>query len=194
MGGTFNPIHNGHLILAQKAYEQFTLDEVLFMPCGVPYMKSSQKVEDGQTRAQMTALAIRDIPYFKMSTMEIDQQGNTYTYRTLECLKKEHPDIEYYFILGADSLFHITSWLFPERILASCHILAAVRNGKTTKDMLEQIRILQHEYDAQIDLLNTECMDISSSGIRHKIAAGLSVEEDIPDSVRKYIEKRGLYR
>ena len=194
MGGTFNPIHNGHLMLAEEALRQVPLDEILFMPSGNSYMKADQKVESGKTRADMTALAIQDNPSFKLSTMELEREGNTYTYQTLERLRKENPDTEYYFIMGADSLFQMTQWVFPERIFANCCILAAVRNNKTTADMVEQIRLLKQEYGADIRLLQISRMDISSSAVRRKVAEGESIEEDVPESVRIYIEKRGLYR
>ncbi len=194
MGGTFNPIHNGHLMLAKQAFEQYALDEVLFIPCGVPYMKAGQNVEPGQIRAQMTALAIRDIPGFSLSAIEIERQGNTYTYETLERLASDNPNTEYYFIVGADSLFHMAKWVFPERIFANCIILAAVRDGKTTADMEGQIQILQKEYGADIHLLQIDCMNISSSDIRQKIAAGESIREKVPEQVRQYIERKGLYR
>ena len=193
MGGTFNPIHNGHLTLARKAREQFALDEVLFMPCGEPYMKASQKIESGETRAAMTALAIQNDPYFFLSTVEIEHSGNTYTYETLEYLRKKNPDTEYYFIMGADNLFQITHWAIPERIFANCRILAAVRDDKTVQDMERQIQLLHQKYHAVIYLLKTDCMDISSSDIRRKTAAGESIDEYVPASVRSYIAEKGLY-
>ena len=194
MGGTFNPIHNGHLMLAEEAFKQFSLDEVLFMPCGNAYMKADQKIESGETRAEMTALAIQDNPYFALSTMEIERQGETYTYQTLECLRSENPNTEYYFIVGADSLFYMSKWVHPEKIFSNCCILAAIRDDKSTEDMEEQISLLKREYDADVHLIKTSPMDISSSDIRRKIKAGESVEGDVPESVRLYIEKRGLYR
>lgn len=194
MGGTFNPIHNGHLMLGEEAFQQFSLDEVLFMPCGTPYMKAGQEVQPAQIRARMTALAIQDKPYFKLSTMEIEQPGNTYTYQTLERLKKENSDTEYYYIVGADSLFHMTDWRFPERIFFNCRLLAAVRDDKSVDDVEEQIRRLVQEYGAIIHLLKTERMDISSSEIRRRAASGESIENDVPESVRIYIEERRLYR
>ncbi len=194
MGGTFNPIHNGHLMIADKAREQFCLDEVLFMPCGIPYMKSDQTILPGEERAFMTSLAIQDKPFFRLSTMEIEHKGNTYTYETLECLKREQPESEFYFILGADSLFNIVKWVKPERIFASCHILAAVRDGSTTEQMEKQIRFLQEEYDASIDILKTEYMHISSSDIRQKAALGKSIAEDVPGKVAEYIIAHQLYQ
>ena len=193
MGGTFNPIHNGHLAIADKAREQFALDEILFMPCGEPYMKAAQKVEAARIRAEMTALAIQEEPYFILSMIEIEHSGNTYTYETLERLKQENPNTEYYFILGADSLFQITKWAKPERIFANCRLLAAVRDDKTVADMETQIGRLKEEYQAVIFLLKIDCMDISSSQIRRKVADGISIEADVPAAVRAYIEEKGLY-
>lgn len=194
MGGTFNPIHNGHIMLAKSAFEQYALDKILFMPCGVPYMKSDQKVESGEIRAEMTALAIKDEPCFELSCMEIEQHGDTYTYQTLERLKEENPGTDYYFILGADSLFYIEHWKYPERIFANCHILAAVRGDKTSADMERQIQLLCGKYDACIHLLQTAYMEISSSDIRRKVGAGESIDGDVPETVKEYIERSGLYR
>ena len=193
MGGTFNPIHNGHLELARKAKEQFALDEILFMPCGEPYMKAAQKVESKQTRVEMTALAVQEEAYFYLSTMEIEHSGNTYTYETLERLKQENQDTEYYFILGADNIFQITKWEKPERIFANCRLLAAVRDDKTVADMVKQIEYLEQTYHAVIFLLKINYMDISSSKIRQKVAEGISIEADVPASVKDYIEEKGLY-
>ncbi len=193
MGGTFNPIHNGHLELARKAKEQYALNEVLFIPCGEPYMKVAQKVTPGKIRAAMTALAIQDEPDFILSMIEMEHQGNTYTYETLESLKRDHPDTEYYFILGADNLFQITKWVMPERIFKNCCILAAVRDDKTVADMEAQIACLWQEYHAVIHLLKTDCIDISSSDIRRKVSQGESIEAYVPASVRKYIAEKGLY-
>lgn len=194
MGGTFNPIHNGHLTLAEEALKQFSLDEILFMPCGKPYMKDERIVESAQTRVEMTELAIQGNPCFILSALEIEQTGNTYTYRTLEKLKRENPDTEYYYIVGADSLFHMTSWRCPDRIFRNCCVLSAIRYDKTVSDIEKEIINLKHDYDADIRLLRTEQVNISSSNIRDKIAAGESIEGDVPEPVRIYIEKKGLYR
>ena len=194
MGGTFNPIHNGHLTLAKVAFRQLKLDEVLFVPCGMPYMKVGQKIASAKDRVKMTALAIQDIPEFTLSTVEIEQQGNTYTYVTLEHLKTQNPDTEYYFIVGADSLFHMTQWACPERIFANCCVLAAVRNDKTDLDMERQIHFLKERYHADIRLLQTECMDISSSDIRRRVHQGEPIGRDVPKAVREYIERKGLYQ
>lgn len=193
MGGTFNPIHNGHLMIAARAREQFALDEVLFIPCGVPYMKEDEAVLDAGLRAEMTALAIADKPFYSLSMIEINRQGNTYTYETLEQLKTVYPDGAFYFILGADSLFDLTKWAQPERIFANCHILAAVREGKTTSQMEEQIQLLRRSYGAGISLLETDALNISSSEIRLKVSRGESIAADVPEKVAAYIAAHGLY-
>ena len=105
MGGTFDPIHNGHILIARSAYEKVGLDKVLFMPSGNSYMKKN--VLDVSKRVEMVRLAIADFPYFELSSIEAQRQGNTYTYDTLEQLTKQNPKDEYYFIMGADSLFSI---------------------------------------------------------------------------------------
>lgn len=220
MGGTFNPIHNGHLTIAQSAKEQFTLDKVLFMPSGVPYMKNLQEVLPASVRCEMTALAIRNIPYFELSDMEAVSRGNTYTYHTLQKLKALHPDTDYYFILGADSLYAIEEWYRPELILQSCTILAAVRNasaqsGSAQKSPLicnakkagndcgkislqrklqAQADYLREKYHADIELLETADIDVSSTQIRELLQAGASVHGLVPDAVEAYISKNHLYR
>ncbi len=132
MGGTFNPIHNGHLAIAKKAKEQFLLEKVLFMPSGVPYMKDQREVLPIQVRCEMTALAIRDISDFELSEMEAADAAlgkNTYTCDTLQKLRIADPDAAYYFILGADSLYAMEDWKNPELIFQNCTVLAAVRTA-----------------------------------------------------------------
>lgn len=193
MGGTFNPIHNGHLMIAREALEQFQLEEVIFLPCGIPYMKAGQKIAPGIVRAEMTRLAIEPYPDFTLSTFEIDQHTSTYTYVTLEAFRKANPDTEYYFIMGADSLFHITSWKNPERIFANCVVLAAVRDEKTPAEMEQQIALLKKEYHARIFLLHTDYLPVSSSEIRKKLSEGESVCEELPSRVLSYIQAHHLY-
>ncbi|MCH5249643.1 MAG: nicotinate-nucleotide adenylyltransferase [Lachnospiraceae bacterium] len=194
MGGSFNPIHIGHLIIAEKAREQFALDEVLFMPCALNYMKDASELLPSSIRAKMVSLAIEDNPFFTLSTMEIDKEGNTYTYETMESLKSQNPDNEYYFILGADSLWTIADWREPERIFASCTILAAVRDNKTTRDMNKQIKLLKDEFNADIYLLQAENIEISSSNIRKLVREGASIRYMVPEAVYDYIVENALYK
>ncbi len=194
MGGTFNPIHMGHLIIAEKAREQAALDKILFMPSGIPYMKDCRQVLPGEIRTRMTELAIRSNPFFSVSTMEVDRKGRTYTYETLETLREQNPDAEYYFILGADSLWKIEAWKHPERIFAACRILAALREEKSTEDMERQARHLKETYNADIWLLQTGHMEISSSVIRNLCKENKSIRYLVPEAVYEYIIQNKLYK
>lgn len=194
MGGTFNPIHIGHLIIAERAREQFDLEEVLFMPCGMPYMKDTSELLPSDIRARMVSLAIKDNPFFTLSTIEIEKKGSTYTYETLEQLRGENPETEYYFILGADSLWTISDWKEPERIFANCHILAAVRDDKSAQDMKKRINFLKNKFDANISLLKTGQIGISSSAIRDSLKKGTSVRYLVSKGVYEYIAENKLYK
>ena len=193
MGGTFNPIHMGHLIIAEKAREQFKLDEVLFLPSGMPYMKNCDEVLPGKIRVEMTGLAIRGNPFFTISAMEVEREGRTYTYETLEALREQSPDTEYYFILGADSLWKIETWKNPERIFDACHILAAVRDDRSLEDMEKQSAYLKEKFRADIFLLQTGSIEISSSMIRSLCREEKSIRYLVPDAVYDYIRKNRLY-
>ena len=194
MGGTFNPIHNGHLILAEHAREYCRLDEILFMPSGNSYMKDCEQIPDGETRISMTALAIEDNPYFVLSAMEVERKGPTYTCETLAELKKLHPETEYYFIVGTDNLFSIETWWKPEEILACCTLIVAARGAKDESAILNKAEDLKEKYNARIILLPERKFDISSTEIREKIKRGESVRYLLPDKVITYIEKNRLYK
>ncbi|MCD8018329.1 MAG: nicotinate-nucleotide adenylyltransferase [Clostridiales bacterium] len=125
MGGTFNPIHFGHLLLAETAYHQFHLDEILFMPTKNTYYKRMKNLVSEEDRVEMIRLAIRENDHFTFSAEELDREGTTYTVDTLNDLTRKNPDCEYYFILGADSLYHIESWKEPEAIFSMAVILVA---------------------------------------------------------------------
>lgn len=194
MGGTFNPIHLGHLILAEAAYEAYDLDEVLFVPSGRSYMKEQSEILDAKTRVSMTGLAIEDNPHFALSTIEIDRDGNSYSYETLETLRKQNPMTEYYFIVGADTLFSLESWKHPEILLPSCTILVAVRDNISMEEMEKQAKYLEDKFGGSIKLLPTSNIEISATDIRKKLAEEKDVRYLVPDSVLKFIHKNGLYK
>lgn len=202
MGGTFNPVHNGHLTIAERAREQFLLEKVLFLPSGIPYMKNPEDVLPVNIRCEMTALAIADIPYFELSVMEAADAKtgkNTYTYETLEKLKQAEPSAEYYFIMGADSLQAIEQWKNPERIFQSCTILAAVRKAEDCTDesilepLIRQASYLRKKYNASIEILKLEGIDVSSTKLRKMLREGASVHGFMPKAVEHYILERHLY-
>ena len=194
MGGTFNPIHIGHLIIAERAREQFHLDEVIFMPSGMPYMKSENDMLPKDIRTEMTKLAIEDNPFFDISTIEVDREGKTYTYETLEQLRSNNESTEYYFIMGADSLWKIEDWKEPQKIFANCHVLAAVRENRSSIEMEEQVAHLKDKYNASIFLLESSDIEISSTMIRNMVREGESIRYLVPEAVYDYIIKNKLYK
>lgn len=193
MGGTFNPIHNGHLLLAEEARENLKLDEVMFIPCGNPYMKDAASILSGKERFEMVELAIKGNPYFCASKIEIDRPGATYTCETLAELKENDSDSDYCFILGTDALFSIEGWKNPEYILKNSIIAAALRGNGTKKETLEMAEHLKQKYGADIRILPARYIDISSSDIRLRIKEGKSIRYMLPDKVLAYITEKGLY-
>lgn len=193
MGGTFNPIHIGHLLLAESARDSFGLDEILFIPSGRSYMKREAEVLDRRIRFEMTKLAIEDNPAFSISDIEIKRSGNTYTCDTLSLLKEQQPETEFYFIVGADNLFSIEAWRKPEYIFRTCTVLAAVRDDKDNDKLAEQISCLEEKFGAHIFQITFKEIDISSTDIRMRLAGGQSIRYMVPDKVISYIKKNHLY-
>ncbi len=193
LGGTFNPIHMAHLIIAEIALEEAELDEILFIPSGCSYLKDAADILPAKERIHMTGLAIEDNPKFALSTIETDREGNSYTCDTLLELRERYPDQENYLIVGADNLFTMEEWKDPEVIFQNAKILAAVRGGKKRDDMEEKIRELKEKYSADITLLPIKHVDISSSMIREKVARGCSIRYMLPEGVRQYIIKNHFY-
>ncbi len=193
MGGTFDPVHIGHLLLGEFAYEQYNLDEVWFLPNGTPPHKETKSIGTSfEHRAAMVKSAIWDTPYFKLSLHEAIG-GVHYTYQTLYELRELYPQHEFYFILGADSLFSIETWMHFREIFPSCTILAAMRDDKDAKEMEKQIEYLTDLYDAKICLLRAPLIEISSTTIRNRIMNNQSVRYMVPDSVVQYIDNNKLY-
>lgn len=194
MGGTFNPIHNGHLLLAQAARESLNLDRILFMPSGNSYMKETSQILDGDTRAQMVRLALLENPYFLFSDLELKREGATYTCDTLAILKAQNPQTQYYFILGEDNLLTLKCWKNPAFILQNCVIAGAVRASEDNTRIKKAAELLKKEYQADIRILPTRRIDISSSEIRERLKNGQSVRYMLPERVYDYIQKKRLYR
>lgn len=193
LGGTFNPVHIGHLILAETAYEAFDLDYVLLMPNGNPPHKNI-KSEDGSIhRMNMLKLAVEDNPHLHLSSFELDRKEVVYTYKTLELLKEEHPNTKFYFILGADSLFDLKKWQKPDIICKNATLLAAVRDELGKERVKQQIAMLKREFQAEIHLMDTPNLSFSSHNIRERIKNGKTVTYYIPKAVENYICENNLY-
>lgn len=192
LGGTFSPIHNGHLELAKRAYEAFDLDEVWFIPSGISYMKRDQKIPSGDIRLEMVRLAIDNTPYFKASDIEIKRQGNSYTYETLEELTSLYPNDSFYFIIGDDTLFTMESWYKPEEIFKLANIIVMVRDY-SQEEVDAKCEDLNTKYNATVLSVKSPAIDISSSEIRNKIQNNLPISDMVPKNVEKYIKENQLY-
>ncbi|MBE5843658.1 MAG: nicotinate-nucleotide adenylyltransferase [Butyrivibrio sp.] len=193
VGGTFNPIHNVHLLLGEAAREQFGLDRVIYMPSGCSYLKKDQDIPSGELRYQMVKLAIDSNPYFTCSRLEIDREGNTYTIDTLNELKKMYPGDELYLILGGDTFKQIENWYKAEEIFKSCTLIAAVRDEMSTEDMENQKKYLEDKFGADIEILKFRNIDLSSSDIRERLQTGRSVRYMIPDAVVEFAILKNVY-
>ena len=195
MGGTFDPIHNGHLMLGEYAKKLFGLDEIWFMPNGNPPHKSNSNIES-QTkhRVEMVKLAIEGHEGFNIQLYEVERKEVNYSYLTMQHFNEAFPQNEFYFIIGADSLFAFETWKHPELLVRTCKILAAYRDGKNSKEMENQIQYLNEKYGAEIILLNTPDVDISSSDIRRKMKQNEDISDLVPESVFSYIQSNNLFR
>ena len=192
MGGTFNPLHNGHVEIAKAAYEQYMLDEVWFMPNHIPAYKSDTGIVSAEHRLNMINLSISGYDYFKVSDFEITREGKTYSYETFTLLNNKYPDIDFSFIMGADSLFYFEKWVHPEIILDNAAILVASRDNNGIDEIDERIQLLKKIYNkgdfAIIKCSNTEC---SSSALREyicKMNNGISTNNE-ELYVKKYLNK-----
>lgn len=194
MGGTFDPIHNGHLMLGRYARDLFELDQIWFMPNGTPPHKNSDAIESQTAhRVEMVKRAIANENKFVLQTYEVERKEVNYSYLTMEHFCQIYPNDEFYFIIGADSLFAIEKWKCPERLLKTCTVLAAYRDGKQSWEMAERIAYLNEKYGADIRLLNTPNVDISSTDIRALLKEHVNVSDILPDSVYEYILENNLF-
>lgn len=194
MGGTFNPIHYGHLLIAENAAEQFGLEEILFIPTGHSPHKSDSQILDAKRRCDMIRLAISDNGRFRLSTIEIEADEVNYTYRTVDHLRKQYPERELHFIMGGDSLKAFGTWRHPEHILEYAHLLVAIRDDVDQEQLMESIRILEQQYPkARISCLKTPNYSLSSQRIRALAAEGKTIRYMVPEAVRNYIKENQLY-
>ena len=194
LGGSFDPIHNGHLAIAESAYRDYNLDEVWLIPAGHSPNKDEAKMTSAMERAEMVALAIQDIPYFRLSMYEIEKEGTSFTYLTLSDFKDKYPDTDFYFIMGADSLDYFETWKHPEIICEKAVVLVAVRDDMDLEDIQNKIMELKNMFHAQIYPLSCSKIDISSSDIRTALINNTKLPIGLPEKVADYIQKNCLYR
>lgn len=194
LGGTFDPVHNAHLLLGEAAREQFGLDRVIFIPNNLAHFKNRKEISGREERYQMVKMAIDGNPYFTCSRLEIDKDTGSYTIDTIEDLKRMYPGDELYLILGADSVLGIDSWYRSKDLLTSCIILAATREDDDLAVLDKKRRELKNLYNADIRLLTFNRIDISSTDIRQRIRLGRSVRYMLPNECIEYICIKGLYK
>ncbi len=190
MGGTFDPIHYGHLVTAEEAVVQFGLDQVVFVPTGRPWMKADRLVSPAEDRYLMTVVATASNPRFSVSRVEIDREGPTYTVDTLRALADEHPDAELFFITGADAILEIFEWKDPDEVLSLAHFIAATRPGYD----LARFEAAAPTHHPKVSTMDIPALAISSSDIRRRVKEGRAIRYLLPEGVKSYIEKQGLYR
>lgn len=193
MGGTFNPIHYGHLLIAENAYEQYHLDEVIFIPTGQSPHKDARQILRADERMEMIRLAIADNPHFSCSDYEIRTEGISYTYLTVQAFYEPAEERELFFIMGADSLAYFDAWMRPDKISRMSTILAAVRDGLNMEELLPIRESLQQKYGTKIGFINTPNFSVSSRMIRHRMEKGHSIRYLVPEAVERYLKEHRVY-
>jgi len=190
MGGTFDPIHHGHLLTAEEARWQFELDEVVFVPTGRPWMKQDREVSPAEDRYLMVVIATSSNPRFSVSRLEIEREGPTYTVETLRTLREEYADaVDLFFITGADAMLEIFQWKDPEEALREAHFIAATRPGYD----LAAFEGGAPSSHPRVTVMSIPALAISSTDIRQRVREGRPIRYLVPEGVQTYIEKASLY-
>jgi nicotinate-nucleotide adenylyltransferase len=187
MGGTFDPIHHGHLVAGSEVASLFELDEVVFVPTGTPWQKAGVEVTPAEDRYLMTVIATASNPRFTVSRLDIDRPGPTYTIETLRELRAQRgPDVELYFITGADALSNILTWRDVEELFELAHFVGCTRPGHRLAD--------PGLPDGRVSLVEVPALSISSTNCRERVRRGEPIWYLVPDGIVQYINKRGLYQ
>ena len=193
LGGTFDPFHNGHFMLAKTAYEQFALDEVWIMPNGNPPHKRNIEQTDFKIRCDMIRIAIKEAPYMVLCDYEGSEDSYHFTYQTLGEFKKLYPENDFYFIIGADSLRDFPTWREPGIIAKLCTLMVACRDESGIDDLKTKIAEMKERYDANCLILNSPMVDAASSEIRSFVSEGQDVSAYVGEEVADYIRNEKLY-
>jgi len=198
MGGTFDPIHNGHLVTAEEAWKQFQLDQVLFIPSGNPPHKEDRSSLNAEDRYLMTVIATATNPHFRVSRMEIERPGPSYTIDTVRELHRIYgKNTEVFFITGADAILEILTWKEPEAVLREATFIAATRPGYDLKKLegsLPTAEKERHASDPRVLVMEVPALAISSTDIRERVKHGRPITYLVPEGVAEFIEKNGFYR
>lgn len=194
MGGTFDPIHYGHLFIAQTALDKLNLNKVLFIPTGKPPHKQEKLITDAYKRIEMLKLAVKSNPKFDISTMEIIKKKTSYTIDTIKELQQYYSkETEFYFIMGSDSLLEIKSWEKYEELLGLITFIVMTRQISNSQLVDDEIELFIKEYNANIIKFEIPILQISSTDIRKRVKEGSSIKYLLPENVEKYIFNNKLY-
>ncbi len=194
MGGTFNPIHIGHLIIAEHIRTFAGLDKVVFIPTGHPPHKDEKELVSAEHRYNMVKIAIDDNPYFEASRIEIDRVGSTYTIDTVEELKKTYPEDEFFFLIGGDTLDELLKWKNHEKLLKTTQFILVGRSGVDEEKINKTIKKYKEEYDSSITYVKGPLIEISSTTIRDYLEREISIKYLVEKKVEKYIMEMELYK
>ena len=195
MGGTFDPIHYGHLVTAEAVGYKFNLSKVIFVPSGNPPHKVARVVTNQRDRYIMTVLATVTNPNCEVSTIELNKKGYTYTVDTMKEFSSIYgDDYEFYFITGADAILEILNWKNIDTLLNLCYFVAATRPGFSNKELDERLDYIEKEYGRKIFKVVVPSLAISSTDIRRRVANGEPIKYLLPEVVEKYIQKKPLYQ
>jgi len=194
-GGTFDPVHYGHLIIAQEIREKFGLDKIIFIPSGLPPHKDILNVSCAEDRFNMVCSAVESNPFFDVSRIEVEREGYTYTIDTLLQLKAMYgEDTQLFFITGADVIQELLTWRDYKRVFTMCEFVSVLRPGHKENDFLIEIDHLKREYSAIIHTIDAPLIGISSTEIRERVLKGRTIKYLVPENVEKYIYDNGLYK
>jgi nicotinate-nucleotide adenylyltransferase len=192
-GGTFDPVHLGHLLLAERCREELGLDEVRLIPAGEPPHKTDRTLTPGEMRAEMLEFATAGNPQFVVDRRELKRAGRSYTVETLGEFHAELPDAELYFLMGADSLADLPQWREPERIAELATIVAVNRGDRPLPDATTLAATLGEAVASRVVFVNMPGLDLSSTELRDRVAGGKSVRYAVPSAVEAYIRDKKLY-
>lgn len=194
-GGSFDPVHNGHIGLAEDAVSMAGLDEVIMIPARIQPFKQDRKTESGEDRFRMLALVAEQNDYITVSRNELDNQGVSYTYLTMRRMQELYPDAKLYFLCGSDSILKIESWMNAEELLSRyAYVVACDRPGYRQEELEQAIERIRGKYNTEIITIHNRPVDASSTEIRKRIAEGRDISDLVPASVERYIKEHGLYR
>jgi len=194
LGGTFDPVHAGHIFVAEEARIRLGLDRVLFVPAANPWLKVDHEITPAPHRVEMVRLAIAKHEHFELCTIEIERGGPSYTVETVDTLRRKGEYEELYLVMGLDSFVELPLWKDAERLVTLCRLVVVPRYGSSLPELGEVARKLGGMSTEKVVVLDSPMIGISSSGIRDRVSRGLPVDYLVPGEVERYIIAHGLYR